>query len=99
MRDRANPADALDDIECVQHTQPLDALLQPAMGIEKTRIQIQDGLPDRAEPEMAGLDDARVNRAHRHFEHALAVDTEVRKLLGWLDRRTLASVECFSQRI
>src|SRR5207244_3083279 len=98
MRDRTNAADPLNDVERVQGAQPLDALLQPAVCVEESRVQVQHRLADRAEAEVAGLDDARVNRSHRHFEHSLSLDEQVRKLHRWLHGGTLAGIERLAQR-
>ena len=99
VRDRAHAADPLGDVERVRRRQPLDALLQAAVGVEEARLEVQHRLADRAEAEVAGLDDAGVDRAHRHLEHALALDDQVRELLGRLHRRALAGVEALAQRV
>ena len=50
------------------------------MGIEEARIEVHDLLPYRAKAKMAWLDDARMNGAHRDFEHPFAFDNQMRKL-------------------
>ena len=79
--------------------EPLDALFQPAMRVEEPCLEVEHRLADRAEAEVARLDDAGVDRPHRHLEDALPFDDQVRELLRGLDRRTLPGVESLSQRV
>ena len=63
VRDRAHPADTLSNREGVEGWEPFHALLQPAMGVEQARVEIQHSLADRREPEVTRFDDAGVDRA------------------------------------
>ncbi len=82
VRERADPADPLGDEERVERREPLHPLLQPAMRVEETRVEVEHGLADRREAEVARLDDAGVDRADRDLEDALALGDQVRELLG-----------------
>ena len=98
VRDRADAADTLGDVERVERREPLHALLQPAMRVEQARVEVEHGLADRREAEVARLDDAGVDRADRDLEDALAFGDEVRELVGGLDRDALRPVERLAQR-
>ena len=52
--------------------QPLEALLDALVDVEEPKLQVEDRLAGDAEPEVPGLDDARVDRPHREMEDALA---------------------------
>src|SRR5690606_15438791 len=69
----ASTADPLGDLEDVGRGPALGQLLDTAMGVEEARLQMEDGLPDGGEAEMARLDDASVDRADRDLDEALAV--------------------------
>ena len=98
VRDRADPADTLGDVERVERREPLHPLLQPAMRVEQARVEIEHGLADRREAEVTRFDDAGVDRADRDLEDALAFGDEVRKLIGGLDRDPPRPVESLAER-
>src|SRR5258708_1661634 len=71
VRDRADPADALADVECVERRELLHPLLQPAMRVEQARVEMEHGFTDRRKTEVTRFDDAGVDRADRDLEDAL----------------------------
>src|ERR1019366_4299785 len=68
VRDRADPADTLGDVERIERREPLHALLQSAMRVEEARVEMEHGLADRREAEVTRFDDAGVNRTNRDLE-------------------------------
>jgi hypothetical protein len=68
-------------VEGVDRGPPLAELLHAAVGVEEPRLEVEDDVADRAHPEVAGLDDAGVDRPDRDLENALAFDREVRELV------------------
>ena len=57
----------------------LEQLLRPLVGEVEPRLHVDDRLAHDAEAEVAGLDDARVHRAHRDLVDALAADLPERE--------------------
>ena len=98
VRDRADSADTLGDVERVERREALHPLLQPAMRVEQARVEMEHGLADRREAEVTRLDDAGVDRADRDLEDALAFGDEVRELVGGLDRDAPRPVERLAER-
>ena len=92
VRQRAGPTQALD-----RHS--LNALLQPAVGVEQAGVEVKDGLAHGAEAEVTGLDDARVDGPDGDLEHALALHLEVRELLRRLHGRAGAGGEGLAQGV
>ena len=68
------------------------------MRVEQARVEMEHGLADRREAEVARLDDAGVDRADRDLEDALAFGDEVREFVGGLDRHALRAVESLAER-
>ena len=88
--DRADAAGALHDRQRRGERAALDQLLEPAMHEEEPGVEVEDALADRREAEVAGLDDAGVDRADRELVDALAVDLERDEValgVGWPDAR------------
>src|SRR5690242_9877496 len=52
----------------------LEYFFRALVGVEKANLEIEDRFARDAEQEMAGLDDAGVDRADRHLENAFAFD-------------------------
>ena len=50
-----------------------EAAFDALVDVSQTFFEPQDFLPDHREAEVAGLDDARVNRTDRDFVHAVAL--------------------------
>ena len=77
VRHRAGAARALDGEERVVERLALNDLLDAAVRVEETRIEVEDRFADVGEAEMTRLDDAGVDRADRQLVHTFAVDFEV----------------------
>ena len=52
----------------------LGQLLDPAVGVEEPRLQVQDRLADGREAEVARLDDPGVDRPDRDLDDLVALD-------------------------
>src|SRR5271157_3038736 len=73
MRDAVIPRNALRQVNslCIGHA--FGQLLYAFMRVPEAYFQVNDRLARHTEPEVAGLDDARVNRADGYLEHAFAL--------------------------
>ena len=78
--------------------QPLEALLDALVHVEQPELEVEDRLSGDSESEMAGLDDAGVDRPHREVEDALARDRPIRAELPAHARHGLPVVEVLPQR-
>ena len=74
--DGAHAAGPLHDRQRAPEGAALGELLEAAMDEAQPRVEVEDPLADRREAEVAGLDDAGVDRADRQLVDALALDLE-----------------------
>ena len=58
----------------VRHGQALEQFLGAFVDVKHPQLQVEHRLARHAEKEMPRLNDARVDRADRHLEHAFALD-------------------------
>ncbi len=93
--------------------QVLEELLRAFVRIEHAQLQVEDGLSGDGEVEMAGLDDAGMDRTHRNLEDAFAQRRPVHVLLAFeggqyrIERKVLPQgvyvrpvvVQCHAARI
>ena len=90
--------DRLGQEQPVAPRQPLEALLGALVHVEEPQLEIENRLTGDAEPEMAWLDDARVDRPHREMEDALAGHRTIGPELPSHARHGLPLVEVLPQR-
>jgi hypothetical protein len=72
--------------------EPLEQLLDPAVGEPEPGLELEDALPDDGEAEVAGLDDAGVDRADRDLIDPVAFDRQEGEGLGVGERRRWSGV-------
>ena len=70
MRKTRIPGDALREKHGFVYRQLLEEFFRALMGIEHSKLQIEDRLTRHREIEMAGLDDSGMNRPHGHLKDA-----------------------------
>ena len=71
MRETRISGNALGKEYGIVNRQFLEELFGALMGVEHSKLQVQDGLARHRETEMAGLNDARMDRPHGNLENAL----------------------------
>ena len=90
MGDRAHAAGALHDRQRCAEGAALDQLLETAMDEAQPSVEVEDALADRREAEVAGLDDAGMDRADRELVDAFAVDLKRDEMAIGLGRPDIA---------
>ena len=99
VREARIPGDALGESHAMGDGQVLEKFLGAFVHVEHPQLEIKDGFARHTEKKVPRLDDARVNRADRHLEHAFAFDLAelVPHASEWRELR--AQVEVFAERI
>ena len=75
-------ADPLRQFDALRGRAPLEQLLDPAVQEPQPGLHLQDGLADHREPEVAGLDEARVDGSDRDLVDAVTLDRDERVGVG-----------------
>src|SRR5262249_17448217 len=81
VADRGVTRDTFGKGDCFLSPPVYEQFFRPFMSEVKPRSHFEDRLAEHIEAEMAGLDDARVDRPEREFVDTVALDRRERKRL------------------
>ena len=82
MGEGAGAADSLDQRQGVRGGSTFDELLDAAMGVEQSSLQVQHNLADRGESKVARLDNPGVDRPDRQVADPVALQGGERKRIA-----------------